>query len=221
MKVIKKKHLYLFFILLLISLSLFSCGEKGSKIEKDSKKEKSNTVSKRAENLPPKIPKLHAAVKDNELHKVRNLIDSGVNINKYDPHGLTPLHWATLRNKKKVVNLLLNNGAKVDIETDPSLPGTHSTTTPLIQAVEPGHIEVVKILIKHGANVNYETEGKVNGATPLHFAAFNGHLKIVKYLLRNGAKIKEDADGESPIDLAKTRNHKEIVTYLENYEKTH
>ena len=51
--------------------------------------------------------------------------------------------------------------------------------TPVHQAVQNGHTEIVKILAPLTDNPNAPDD---NGNTPIHNAAFNGHTKIVNIL---------------------------------------
>ena len=47
--------------------------------------------------------------------------------------------------------------------------------TPLHEACNHGHLEVVSLLLKHRAEVNARG---MDGDTPLHDAAVNGHLEV-------------------------------------------
>ena len=51
--------------------------------------------------------------------------------------------------------------------------------TPLHEAAECGHLEMVKHITKHLENKNPPDNG---GITPLHLAAEHGHLDVFKYL---------------------------------------
>ena len=69
---------------------------------------------------------------------------------------------------------------------------------------------------------NSTRKSKQQGFTALHYATLNGHLEAVKALLEvKGGKAAlnvKDRYGETPIDLAKRKSHREIVSYLENIE---
>ena len=58
------------------------------------------------------------------------------------------------------------------------------------------------------------------GMTPLHNAAAWGYLPIVKVLIEHGANVQaRDADGKTPLDLARTYKRKAVVSFLEGETK--
>jgi hypothetical protein len=71
------------------------------------------------------------------------LLEHGADINARETYGWTPLHWASYNGMLEIVRLLLEHGA--DVETK-----AHGKT-PMQDAVERGHDEVVKLLRKHRA----------------------------------------------------------------------
>ena len=95
-------------------------------------------------------------------------------------HGLdvtlqTPLFYAASKGHLQIVDLLIQEGATVDVQQ----PG--SGFTPLHIAAEEGHVEVVKLLVaQRGRNVDYRD---VDGHTPLSLAVQNNNLEVVKVLL--------------------------------------
>jgi Ankyrin repeats (3 copies)/Ankyrin repeats (many copies) len=69
-------------------------------------------------------------------------------------------------------------------------------TTPLIWAVQGGHLEMVEYLLRHGAYVNLYPTARGSG-TALYWAAIHGKLSIVRVLLKYGAIVDEYKDGET------------------------
>lgn len=68
----------------------------------------------------PLIPRLHNAAKRGDINLVRQLIESGEDINSiYYNNGFTSLHYATLNQNLNIVQYLINAGADVTI-TDQS-----------------------------------------------------------------------------------------------------
>ncbi|XP_031628232.1 acyl-CoA-binding domain-containing protein 6 [Contarinia nasturtii] len=69
-------------------------------------------------------------------------------INEYDKDGLAAIHWAADRGHHQILEILLKNGANVNlIDKD-------SGQTALHYSISCGHLECIKILLKHGAQKN-------------------------------------------------------------------
>ncbi len=114
-----------------------------------------------------------------------------------------------------------NNAILNDIEDS-------NGNTLLDVAIVEGKIEIVKYLVSHGAIVNIKGAALVEwspyfrtmGCTPLHLAANKGHLEIVAYLTSQGADIEaRNNKDETALDLARKRDRREIVAFLESSEK--
>ncbi len=100
------------------------------------------------------------------------------------PDGETALMAASEKGYTEIVKLLLDYGAKVDLQ---DVLGK----TALYKASEKGHQEVVKLLLDKGANTNLPDVGKTSA---LSMAAWKRHLGIVELLLKKGATdIHSDA----------------------------
>ncbi len=87
-----------------------------------------------------------------------------------------------------------------------------------MHAVRTGKVEGVALLLKAGANVNDIDKQK---STALHIGAENSNVSLEKIMLlvEAGADIDaQDANGKTPVDLAKLRDDEEgpaVVVYLE------
>lgn len=89
---------------------------------------------------------LHASVLRGNLEIVTHILDSKlVDVNNHNSSGLTPIHFAVLRARIHLVELLLLNGANIDCQ---DVGGE----TPLHYAVMVGDSKLVSILLKHGAS---------------------------------------------------------------------
>ncbi|KAH1006780.1 hypothetical protein HUJ05_007483 [Dendroctonus ponderosae] len=108
---------------------------------------------------------------------LRALINEGVPLNTVDKTGRSALHLAAYAGHCDCVWLLLQNGAKMDVQD------LLMCVTPLHCAASMGHIGCLKLLIKHGAHVNSGIEKK----SPLHYAVQNLAVDCVKELLENNA----------------------------------
>jgi len=111
---------------------------------------------------------------------------------------LTPLYAAAINGHKKVAELLINNGAKVNAKN-------FSDASPLYAAAKDGHKEVAELLIAKGADVNVKTS---DGYSLLYVATSGNYWnrnekEIVELLIANGADVNAKAkDGGTPLHNA-------------------
>ncbi|CAD6227731.1 GSCOCG00006186001-RA-CDS [Cotesia congregata] len=117
---------------------------------------------------------------------------------KRNEKGETKLHVACINNNIQEVVNLLAAGHPVDVRD-------HMGWTPLHEAANYGHIEIVQLLIDHGANVNDPGGPKCGNITPLHDAASCGHFSVMNLLIKHGADITlKSKEGESILDIFET-----------------
>ncbi|PKA65344.1 Serine/threonine-protein kinase HT1 [Apostasia shenzhenica] len=83
---------------------------------------------------------------EGDLGGIRELLDSGVDVNFKDIDGRTALHVAACQGFLEVVEVLLEKGAKVD-------PEDRWGSTPLADAIHYQNNEVIKVLENHGAKL--------------------------------------------------------------------
>ena len=123
----------------------------------------------------PSMDLLTAIDKEN-IEIVQQHIDTGTNINNYPiPKGIPlegahPLHLAIVKGNKEIVNLLLSNGADVNLEAN-----NMDKATPLHWAIFFLQKEMVDLLIDSGAEINF-VDG--NGTTPLDTANYTKVINI-------------------------------------------
>ena len=89
------------------------------------------------------------------------------------------------------VKQLLSEGAE---------PNTQDNNgwTPLHEAAQRAHYDLVHLLLENGANPN--VPGGDENATPLHDAAENGSPDVVQLLIQMGAdKTARNASGKRPL----------------------
>ncbi|KAM0074821.1 hypothetical protein ACKRZS_013130 [Fusarium odoratissimum] len=89
------------------------------------------------------------------------------------------LEAASRNGHEKIVRLLLENGAQVDMYDE-------DYGTPLMSALQGGHIGVVQLLLDSGANINAQA-GRFG--TALQTASFCGELHVVQTLLDHHADV--------------------------------
>jgi len=183
--------------------------------------------------------KLFEAIKSEDIHKIRELIDKGADVNAKDQYKQSAL-WCALMNpfsrkfnldhktkeaqesfrkSKEITMLLIEKGADVNVKE------TEWKKTVLHNAASFGWKDIVKAAIDKGADINARI--RWTGETPLHYAFFNAgsaddnaRLKTVKLLIDNGAdpniKTKE---GETPIKMAECYGMKACANYMRKYGK--
>lgn len=102
----------------------------------------------------------------------------GINPNQKDRRGETPLHLAAgYDDKPEIVEVLIKNGADVNIRDD-------SGYTPLHTACYSNNKGSVSILLNNGAEVNIFNN---EGVTPLYNVATKGYLDVFNMLIQHGA----------------------------------
>ena len=122
----------------------------------------------------------------------------------------TPLHATAQYGYTTIMELLLENGATVDIRN------TDDGWTPLHNAAAGGKVKSIELLLKNGADINVKS---FIGETPLHFAASQGRKEAVVSLVTNGASlVARDDNGKTAHEIAIVNNHSGIAKYLD--EKT-
>ena len=147
------------------------------------------------------------AVIENDMDKVLFLLESGACLNTRTCMGMSLINLAASRGLHKMVNVLLENGAKIhDKEPD-------TENTPLHFAVENRHDNVVETLLKLGADVDTKN---IHGYTPLMTAFSQNQIAIAKMLLKNNANLKEATDklGTNPLHIAVKKGHLDLIALL-------
>ncbi|GMP72035.1 hypothetical protein CsSME_00030221 [Camellia sinensis var. sinensis] len=93
--------------------------------------------------IDPRVGLMYLA-NEGDLEGIKELLDSGTDVNFRDIDDRTALHIASCQGFSDVVDFLLKNGAKVD-------PKDRWGSTPLADAIHYKNHDVIKLLEKHGA----------------------------------------------------------------------
>ena len=143
------------------------------------------------------------AALDNDLSRIKQLLDKGFDINSTDSSGYTALHYAARNNHVDLVRFLISNGACVNCST------RAGGDTPLHRAVYMGNLEIVQCLVGNGASILLQNN---DGQICLHKACQRNHTGIVKFLLTSEPKAKLVIDNKSklPVDYCTERSVKEL-----------
>lgn len=155
---------------------------------------------------------IHWAARKGHTAIIQLLLQTGqVHVNTADFKGLTPLMTAAMYGKTISACYLLGMSAQhhlTDINGD----------TALHWAAYKGHAEIIQILINSGVDLQ-KTDNF--GSTPLHLSCLSGNLQCVRILCqkRNLDLQPKDKNEKTPLMLAQSHRHYEIVKLLQNEMK--
>ncbi|KAF4499814.1 ankyrin 1 [Fusarium agapanthi] len=117
----------------------------------------------------------------------RMLLDHGT-CKEFDDD--SSLIHAARANNLEIVNMLLKEGYKVDVQLDDSPYGG----TPLVAAAKSGYKDIVTALLEKGADVNYAAPEEI---TPLMSAVLGNQATIAKTFIDAGADMNAVSGGNS------------------------
>lgn len=152
---------------------------------------------------------VHEAAEKGNLERVKSLIatDSKL-IEARDGRGLTPLHCASMRGRKGIVEFLLTQKATIDAKSKLG-------DTPLTLAALNNHEEVATILLNHDADINATDN---NGWTAVHWAVLQVSTDTLKVLLSRKPDLAiKTKDGKTALALAKELGFKQIARILREH----
>lgn len=121
----------------------------------------------------------------------------------------TPLHYAAMNGHARAADILISEGAQVDIRTTDG-------TTPLLESVtthSAATITVIETLLRHGADIS---SARDDGSTALRLAAA-GLVEIVKFLLQQpnvAINAKDRTFGLTALSFAAAAGRVENVRLL-------
>lgn len=129
-----------------------------------------------------------------DVFTVKELLDSGEDVNAGNDNNATPLFMAAQEGHIDTAKLLIERGADVNAKL------IEDAETSLLTASKFNHWEIVALLLDKGADV--DAKGGVHGRTALHEAACSGYEETVRMLLARGADVfATEAGGRTPLEL--------------------
>jgi ankyrin repeat protein len=147
---------------------------------------------------------LHA-IAMGDAEDVRNHLLLGADVNQKNRQGWTPLHFAAVRGQAGCAEVLIDNGAALDVRT-----GT--LKTPLHFAADRGYLEITKHLVENGADIMARDDEQWS---PLHFAAEKDRVEIAAYLIAEGAVVDARSKrGGTPLHEASASAGPEMIRLL-------
>jgi ankyrin repeat protein len=135
------------------------------------------------------------------------LLDQGVDINKKDYSGNTPLMWAVRKGHPDIIEILLDRGASLD-DREVMLGDTA-----YMLAAKDSSWGTMEVLATKGADIN---KSNSDGETPLIWAAKGGNTGTVRELLEDGADLdRTDNKGNTALAAAEEKGHTNVVDLLQ------
>lgn len=154
------------------------------------------------------------ACKNNQKGVVQTFLKrGGVDVNKRDESGNTPLIYTCMKSARDLVKLLLDNGADACM-------GNQKNRMPLHFAAQAGNFQIISLLCQAGADVNCTDN---DGVTPLMVLAQSGKTDAALQLLQNpevDITIKDNS-GRMAIDYATSAGLRDLVKALTQAEEPH
>lgn len=192
---------------------------------------------------------LHAAAQRGDVAQIQRLATSASSVNATDSYGRTPLHVAAFARQREAIRALVKAGADLNkLESDrydavtiaavaddeetlrvllqlgasAKLTTSRWDGTALIAAAHLGHDGVVRQLIQAGAPLDHVNNLHWTAAIEAVVLGNGGvrHQATLKALIDAGANLKlTDRQGQTPLQLARTRGFNEMVQMLEKADK--
>ena len=192
---------------------------------------------------------LHAAAQKGDVAKIEKLAAAKADLNARDANGRTPLHVASFAKQRDAIRALVKAGADINLldkdrydgVTIASVADDEETLrvllasgasaklitsrydgTALIAAAHLGHDGVVKQLIAAGAPLDHVNNLHWTAAIESVVLGNGGprHQETLRALINAGANVQlTDRQGNTPLQLAKSRGYAEMVKMLEQAGK--
>ncbi|KAI3445838.1 hypothetical protein Pfo_002503 [Paulownia fortunei] len=181
-----------------------------------------------------------------DFDKLRKFVENdgnGGEVNAKDNAGQTALHWAAVRGSIAAADVLLQNGARVEVADINGYRAVHVAAqygqtaflnyivakyhadfdvpdndgrSPLHWAAYKGFADTIRLLLFRDACQGRQDK---EGCTPLHWAALRGNVEACSVLAHAGSKeelMVKDKAGKTPVELASDKGHRHIALFLSN-----
>ncbi len=147
------------------------------------------------------------AVCSKNIKLLKNLINSGANVEAKNKDKYTALMCAANLGYTEIVKELINSGANINEKEDTI---NYENVTALFCAINSGQIETAKELINSGPNINAIED---NDRNPLIVAVRKEYLEIIKELIKSNTNIQNN-DKDTALIAAVMVSHLDIVKEL-------
>jgi len=147
---------------------------------------------------------LYVAVSLSLPSVVKMILDKGASPNQEGGLLFYPIFAAIERRNVKVLAMLLNAGADVNLKMmDGRTPLDFGVClSPIFGYIDEGFVEVLAMLLRAGADVNQKMTDGVTGRTPLHYAAMAQTLPLIRLFVKWKADVTAEHGGLTPLAIA-------------------
>jgi ankyrin repeat protein len=134
---------------------------------------------------------LHTAAQYNRPEFMIYLLDGGhSSVEDVDDFGATPLFYACAHPSNNALKILLERGARVNIQD-------HFGNTPLLTVMKHSRLAEAELLLNNGADIHMKS---FQGDTALHYCASIGSVTRLRWLLDHNASLfRTNAQRETPL----------------------
>jgi ankyrin repeat protein len=165
------------------------------------------------------INELFTLINNKDFIKFKKIIENDtenfIDLNVKDKNNNYLLNYTILYNNKELTELLINKGARIDInDTD--------DRSILYYPIKFGYKDLIKILVEHNKNnigISILDIRDKNGNIPLHYAIILKDKETTFLLLEYGSNIyTQDKNGNDALHLAIYSRNNEIINKILEYQ---
>jgi len=164
---------------------------------------------------------LHQAASNGDLEKVKRLLgESQADLNRQDSNGDTPLMLASHNGHVDVIDYLMEFHADMFLTNNQGLTAGQQARTPAeVRAAQAGPRTLEEgIDLEHHEDlavmVTDEDTGEVDWSKIVAIACKKGKIGVVQFVLSKADLPKTFDDGSTPLMLASSYGHTDLVRYL-------
>jgi len=149
-------------------------------------------------------------VEQDEIVRLRKLIQAGFDVNQKNKFGSSALHIAVVKDLLDLAKLLIDSGINLNMQDKEGKTSLH-------HVAEYNRIVLGKVLLDNGAGLSIQDK---YGNQPLWTAVFNDkgrddRIEIIKLFIKYGADINhKNAVGKSPKDIVTIAGYTNLVNIL-------
>nr|AAF30297.1 putative ankyrin-related protein [Mus musculus] len=173
--------------------------------------DRSSQKLKRSLPVEEKTETFKKALTTGDISLVKELLDSGINVDSSFRYGWTPLMYAASVANAELVRFLLDRGANASFDKD--------KLTILISACsargsEEQVLKCVELLLSRNADPNTACRRLM---TPIMYAARDGHTQVVALLVAHGAEVNAQDENGYTNGIA-SKDQQKILAALKELE---